>query len=112
MTDQEAYRRYTAKAEELLTEAETAANGLTPEQVTAYGRLAGAWATLALAAAQERVVPRNRPLNGNPETVRDGEGDLWTYQEEDGKYTTPGSLGERATLAEIARKYGGYTEVT
>lgn len=63
VTDQEAYRRYTAKTEELLAESE--GKGLSPDQVTAYGLVAGAWATLALAAAQERVQPAERPIEGN-----------------------------------------------
>lgn len=62
MADQEAYRRYTANAEALLKEASAG----TQNAVTAAATIdsAGVWAMLALAAAQDRVMPAERPSEG------------------------------------------------
>lgn len=84
---------------------------------------AGVWATLALAAAQERVQPAGRPLNDGPitppagpinrvqpDTVKDGEGDLW-YLKANGLYAMAGETPGTTALEGIARMYNGYTEV-
>lgn len=59
MTDQAAYRRYTAEAERLM-EAAGEYSAHDGEKVALVQR-ATVWAALALAAAQERVQPANRP---------------------------------------------------
>lgn len=114
MTDQDAYRRYTAKAEnELETIAVMSGDGAA--NTIAAARV---WATLALAAAQERVQPATRPLNDDdPQpyidgilTVKDGEGDRW-YLKANGLYAMAGDFTGTATLEAIARMYNGYTEV-
>lgn len=142
MTDQDAYRRYTAEAERLaelakipmyvtaprdITEAE--AHDLA-EKLSERGfpklafipntvqvspntiQLAQVYATLALAAAQERVQPANRPTEG-PTVVKDGEGDIW-HRTPSGTYSATGGsdLTDNFTLDQIAKAFGGYTEVT
>lgn len=72
---------------------------------------AGVWATLALAAAQDRVIPTNRPINGKPETIRDGEGDTW-HLKSNGLYAMSGNTKGETSLETIAAAYNGYTEVT
>lgn len=122
MTDQDAYRRYTDNAESLL--AELAAGDLSALTAMALGSSAQTWATLALAAAQERVQPAGRPVDDTdvyapldlPRKVKDGEGDTWDLRYDDGLYwLTIGAESiqrEGYTLEQIARDYGGYTEVT
>lgn len=112
MADQEAYRRYTAEAERLMAAAGeySAHDG---EKVALVQR-ATVWAALALAAAQDRVQPANRPLNDGPislpNKVKDGDGDTWTLNKYTGTYETY-ATGEPHTLEAIARDYNGYTEV-
>lgn len=122
MADQEAYRRYTAEAERLMaTAGEYSAHD--GEKVALVQR-ATVWAALALAAAQDRVQPANRPLNDGvpissppgpvnrwlPNKIKDGDGDTWTLNKDTGTYETHG-VGEPHTLEAIARDYRGYTEV-
>lgn len=109
MADQDAYRRYTANAEKLL--AEVHEGGQTPATAIACVQSAGVWATLALAAAQDRVIPTNRPITGQPETVRDGEGDTW-HLKSNGLYAMSGNTKGETSLETIGAAYNGYTEVT
>lgn len=110
MTDQAAYRRYTAEAERLM-EAAGEYSAHDGEKVALVQR-ATVWAALALAAAQERVQPADRPTGPLPLKIRDGEGDIWTRTDE-GLYAM-GSLPEHPhwTLEKIAAQFNGYTEVT
>lgn len=79
-----------------------------------YIAAAAVYATLALAAAQERVQPADRPTDRteSPAQVRDGEGDLWNWQP--GGLYAMASLPEHPhwTLEKIAAQFNGYTEVT
>lgn len=112
MTDQDAYRRYTTEAESRFTMIEN--TELTDAQALVQAAIGQGWATLALAAAQERVQPAGRPTGSLklPGQIRDGEGDLWTIAE-DGRY----NVGDRiyptgvAELSDIGHIHGGYTEV-
>lgn len=63
MTDQDAYRRYTIEAESRFTMIEN--TELTDAQALVQAAIGQGWATLALAAAQERVQPAERPIEGN-----------------------------------------------
>lgn len=110
MTDQDAYRRYTAAAEICLSQIEQLDTGQA-DVALAYAGAARAWATLALAAAQDRVIPADRPATGYlPNRVKDGDGDLWTLDKDAGWYTSASSPDPH-TLEHIARDYNGYTEV-
>lgn len=60
MTDQDAYRRYTAEAEAVLTKA---AGNMGSQERFSLVALGNAWAQLALAAAQDRVMPADRPTD-------------------------------------------------
>lgn len=151
MTDQDAYRRYTAEAEKLIELARTPLIVTAPERATqqeiddAAARMkattgrsdiavlpinvdrlidtAGVWATLALAAAQERVQPANRPTDGPisppagpinrllPDKIEDGEGDPWTLDPDNGLYALGGDSKGSAALDEIASAHGGYRVV-
>lgn len=115
MTDQDAYRRYTAEAESRFTMVDN--TELTDAQALVQAAIGQGWATLALAAAQERVQPANRPTDDDPQpyidgilTVKDGEGDRW-YLKANGLYAMAGDTLGTATLEVIARMYNGYTEV-
>lgn len=109
MTDQAAYRRYTAEAERLM-EAAGEYSAHDGEKVALVQR-ATVWAALALAAAQERVQPADRPTD-QPARVKDGEGDVWFYDPFTDLYAVGEDTKGSATLAEIASRHGGYTEVT
>lgn len=61
MTDQDAYRRYTTEAESRFTMIEN--TELTDAQALVQAAIGQGWATLALAAAQERVQPADRPTD-------------------------------------------------
>lgn len=151
MTDQEAYRRYTAAAEkhlanacvpqlhivfpDPLTDAEQRAvldrvteQGYDPAQVVISGGpsvedmslpllAAQVCAMLALAAAQDRVQPADRPIGDTPQPrhVTDGEGDPWD-RHADGLYYLRSARHDIQpvgyTLAMIAKAHDGYTEVT
>lgn len=114
MTDQDAYRRYTAEAEAVLTKA---AGNMGPQERFSLVALGNAWAQLALAAAQDRVLPAERPAaaeTDQPHRVRDGEGDEWVRQEH-GRYLLAFDRAHPGTtpldLESIAARYGGYTEI-
>lgn len=113
MTDQDAYRRYTTEAEKALTRA---AGDMSTQERFSRVALGNAWATLALAAAQERVQPADRPTDDQPARVKDSEGDIW-YRWTNGQYAMEpeqavGVYGPTfLTLEEVARANGGYTEV-
>lgn len=115
MADQEAYRRYTANAEALL--AELQAGGASPLTAAALQAASQVWATLALAAAQDRVIPADRPIGDTPQPrhVTDGEGDPWD-RHADGLYYLRSARHDIQpvgyTLAMIAKAHDGYTEVT
>lgn len=105
MTDQQAYRRYAAEAERELGTITVMQGDAARTTIAA----AGVWATLALAAAQDRVQPASRPA-ALPKRVRDGDGDEWVLTDA-GDYDSPTTGQEGYPLETIARDFRGYTEI-
>lgn len=104
MTDQAAYRRYTAEAETALTRA---GQNMSAQDRLSWTRLGNAWATLALAAAQERVQPADRPTDDKPRAVKDNDGDVWSLVDDD-TYRCAIS-DDKFGLEELGRRFGPLT---
>lgn len=105
MTDQAAYRRYTAEAEKALT---TAGQNMSAQDRLSWTRLGNAWATLALAAAQERVQPADRPLPSPPVLI-DRDGDRWLLDDE-GRYVAELDRRDVRHREDVEAAYGPLRE--